>query len=128
MSAREIIGPTQIHIVSVARQEVFYRLAKELGYGTSKIGRIIGDRDHATVYRGIQRHIARIATLTGHTEPWPFKFGAARKPHSVEDLKRVGDLKKRGKTYREIEEETGFTPSQAPSMYRRWLKIEKAMK
>lgn len=127
-TVKAIMGPNQMPHTSKARQECFYRMAQELGYGHSQIGRLIGNRDHSTVYKGIRRHLNRIEVATGISAPPPPNYGVALKPHSYEALESVATLKEQGKSYKEIQEATGFTPSQAPSMYRRWIRMQETMK
>jgi hypothetical protein len=43
------------------RQKAMYRMNRELGWSTPRIGRKLGDRDHTTVMHGIRAHAARIA-------------------------------------------------------------------
>lgn len=127
-TVRGILGPNQMPHLSLARQEVFYRLAKDLGFGNTKIGRVIGNRDHSTVYKGIKRHMMRIEIAAGHVEPPTPNFGVAFKAHSYEALESVAKLKNLGKSYKQIYEATGYTPNQAPAMYRRWLRIQELRK
>lgn len=123
LTARQIIGSDQSNHVSMARQECFYRLSKELGYSTPRIGSLIGNRDHATVLHGIKRHQNRIDIAEGRAEAPRPKGPSGNKPHPIKDVILVGEMRKVGLTYAEIEEETGYTISQAGGMYRRYLKL-----
>lgn len=123
LTARQIIGSDQSNNVSMARQECFYRLSKELGYSTPKIGSLIGDRDHATVLHGIKRHQSRIDIAEGRAEAPQPKGPSGNKPHPIKDVILVGEMRKVGLTYAEIEEELGYKASQASGMYRRYLKL-----
>jgi len=43
-----------------ARQAVMYRLRRELGWSTPRIGRFLGDRHHTTIINGIRAHERRM--------------------------------------------------------------------
>ena len=54
----EILGPLRHKYIMRARDEAIHRIRKELGYSTTKIGRIFG-RDHSTVLTSLKRSISR---------------------------------------------------------------------
>ena len=123
LTTRQIIGSDQSNHVSMARQECFYRLSKELGYSTPRIGSLIGGRDHSTVFHGIKRHQNRIDIAEGRAEaPKPMHW-KKNTPHPIKDVILVGEMRRVGMNYAEIEEELGYTPQQASGMYRRYLKL-----
>jgi chromosomal replication initiator protein len=62
LSFEELLGPGKAYRVSHPRQELMWRMHRELGLSTVRIGQLLGERDHSTVSHGIRRHEERIAT------------------------------------------------------------------
>lgn len=59
LAQRDLLDDTRAHNRSHPRQELFYRLRKELGFSLARIGQICGGRHHTTVLHGIKQHCAR---------------------------------------------------------------------
>lgn len=59
LAQRDLLDDTRKHNRSHPRQELFYRLRKELGLSLGRIGQICGGRHHTTVLHGIKQHCAR---------------------------------------------------------------------
>lgn len=55
---RDLIGPSRLAKVIIARHELCYRLVVDLKLSLSEAGRRIG-RDHSSVYHGYRKHAAR---------------------------------------------------------------------
>lgn len=59
VSVGEIAGSARLLRLIPARQEAMYRLAAETDESLMAIGRLLGGRDHSTVWHGVRAHAAR---------------------------------------------------------------------
>jgi chromosomal replication initiation ATPase DnaA len=57
----DLRGPSRKRSVAWPRHELMWRLNKQRGLGVTKIGRLLGERDHSTVVKGIAAHERRTA-------------------------------------------------------------------
>jgi hypothetical protein len=62
LNVEELTGDRRDAVAVRWRQKAMYRMSKELGWSTPRIGRELGGRDHTTVMHGIQRHAERIGS------------------------------------------------------------------
>jgi len=61
ISYEEIINERREARLVRARQEAYWRCAKETTASLTLIGRVFGDRDHTTILKGMRRHERRVA-------------------------------------------------------------------
>ena len=57
---QELIGDTRPRRITNARAEAYYRLRDERQLSWNQIGKLMGGKDHTTVYHGYQKHLERL--------------------------------------------------------------------
>lgn len=56
LTVPQMIGPRRARHIAIARFEAYWRADRETGATLKQIGRAFGNRDHATIINGIERH------------------------------------------------------------------------
>lgn len=59
ISFADITGPNRSRKVCAARHEAAFRLVVELGFTYPKAGRVLGRRDHTTIFHSVKVHAAK---------------------------------------------------------------------
>jgi hypothetical protein len=59
LKPEDIIGRSRAHAVCVARDEACYRICTETDASTVRAGKLLGNRDHSTIFHGIRAHAER---------------------------------------------------------------------
>jgi len=60
ISHGELIGDTRPRRITNARAEAYFRLREERNLSWNQIGKLMGGKDHTTVYHGYQKHLERV--------------------------------------------------------------------
>ncbi|MGO4337824.1 helix-turn-helix domain-containing protein [Labrys sp. KB_33_2] len=60
LRVNDLTGDSRMHPIVIARQEAMYEIRRQLpSFSTSRIGHLLGRRDHTTALHGIQAHAKR---------------------------------------------------------------------
>jgi hypothetical protein len=109
-----VMGKSQVRSTCVVRDECFYELRMQTKLSLPQIGRLVGGRDHSSVFWGIKRHAARI----GADVPGP--MGVDKKSYTDEEILSIVCLRWLNQSYEKIARMKGLTVNQVVGVMKRW--------
>lgn len=109
-----VMGKSQVRATCVVRDECFYELRMQTKLSLPQIGRLVGGRDHSSVFWGIKRHAARI----GADVPGP--MGVDKKSYTDEEILSIVCLRWLNQSYEKIARMKGLTVNQVVGVIKRW--------